>query len=85
VFQIASIATTGERHYGVCNANYCAMIERTSQTIAAGLSSVDARKNSIAELTGYFEQLFELLQSLLEGLSNDIRLKHSLFCISCIS
>jgi len=71
--EIANLATTGERHYGVCNANYCNyMIERielsiqSSQTIVAGLSSVDARQNNIAEITGYLEQLIELLRSLLD-------------------
>ena len=66
VFQeVASLATTGERHYGVYNASYCEyMIERietsiqSSKTIAAGLSSSDARVN---ELASYIEQFIELL------------------------
>ena len=58
IFQeIASLATTEERHYGVCNANYCNyMIERielsiqSSQTIVVGLSSVDPRQITLLNL-----------------------------------
>ena len=45
--EVAAMVTTTERHYGVCNANYCDhMIERlelsiqSCQSIANGLSSI---------------------------------------------
>ena len=69
--EIVGMVTTGERHFGICNANYCDhMIERielsiqSCQAITNTLSSVT--DGSIAECKQSIDQLIDLLQTLLD-------------------
>jgi len=72
--EVVSLVTAGERHYGVCNANYSDyMIERfelsiqSCETIVNGLSTVLSNaERAVTEYKEYIDQLIELLRILLD-------------------
>ena len=91
--EVLSLVTAGERHYGVCNANYSDyMIERfelsiqSCETIVNGLSVLSNAERAITEYKEYIDQLIELLRILLDQWKDyrtllGSNLQHTSYCV----